>query len=202
MYLKINLCCPHVFNINTNCLLLASGSLLHILNLIFLCFTGIKTSQDARFYALSTKFPPFSNQNKPLVVQFSVKHEQNIDCGGGYVKVFDCNLNSKDMHGETPYEIMFGKIYPIFFLLPILNEVWFTNLAVYLLGPDICGPGTKKVHVIFSYKGKNLLINKDIRCKDDVYTHLYTLIVNPDNTYEVCGISDFCQCFVRSRADH
>lgn len=33
------------------------------------------------------------------------------------------------------------------------------------LGPDICGPGTKKVHVIFNYKGKNVLINKDIRCK-------------------------------------
>ncbi|KAK7868354.1 hypothetical protein R5R35_013647 [Gryllus longicercus] len=120
---------------------------------------GIQTSQDARFYALSTKFPPFSNKDKPLVVQFSVKHEQNIDCGGGYVKIFDCKLEQKDMHGESPYEIMFG--------------------------PDICGPGTKKVHVIFSYKGKNLLINKDIRCKDDVYTHLYTLIVKPDNTYEV-----------------
>lgn len=53
------------------------------------------------------------------------------------------------------------------------------------IGPDICGPGTKKVHVIFSYKGKNLLINKDIRCKDDIYTHLYTLIVKPDNTYQV-----------------
>lgn len=52
-------------------------------------------------------------------------------------------------------------------------------------GPDICGPGTKKVHVIFSYKGKNLLINKDIRCKDDIYTHLYTLVVKPDNTYKV-----------------
>jgi calreticulin len=41
------------------------------------------------------------------------------------------------------------------------------------------------VHVIFNYKGKNLLTKKDIRCKDDVYTHLYTLIVRPDNTYEV-----------------
>ncbi|KAM7363202.1 calreticulin [Cochliomyia hominivorax] len=120
---------------------------------------GIQTSQDARFYAASRKFSPFSNENKPLVIQFSVKHEQNIDCGGGYVKLFDCSLNQEDMHGESPYEIMFG--------------------------PDICGPGTKKVHVIFSYKGKNLLINKDIRCKDDVYTHFYTLIVNPDNTYEV-----------------
>ena len=52
-------------------------------------------------------------------------------------------------------------------------------------GPDICGPGTKKVHVIFTYKGKNLLIKKDIRCKDDQFTHVYTLVVRPDNTYEV-----------------
>lgn len=42
-----------------------------------------------------------------------------------------------------------------------------------------------QVHVIFSYKGKNHLINKEIRCKDDVFTHFYTLIVRPDNTYEV-----------------
>merc|ERR1712241_370585 len=64
-----------------------------------------------------------------------------------------------DMHGDSPYHTMFG--------------------------PDICGPGTKKVHVIFNHKGKNHLIKKDIRCKDDVFTHLYTLIVNPDGTYEV-----------------
>ncbi|XP_044740050.1 calreticulin [Chrysoperla carnea] len=120
---------------------------------------GLQTSQDARFYALSHKFPPFSNEGKELVIQFSVKHEQNIDCGGGYIKVFDCKLNQEDMHGESPYEIMFG--------------------------PDICGPSTKKVHVIFSYKGQNHLIKKDIRCKDDVYTHYYTLVVRPDNTYEV-----------------
>uniref|UniRef100_A0A8D2M4L1 Calreticulin n=1 Tax=Zonotrichia albicollis TaxID=44394 RepID=A0A8D2M4L1_ZONAL len=52
--------------------------------------------------------------------------------------------------------------------------------------PDICGPGTKKVHVIFNYKGKNVLINKDIRCKVGLgFTHLYTLVLRPDNTYEV-----------------
>jgi len=120
---------------------------------------GVKTSQDAHFYAISSKFPEFSNEKKTLVLQFSVKHEQNIDCGGGYIKLFDNKLESEDMHGETPYLIMFG--------------------------PDICGPGTKKVHVIFNYKGKNHLINKDIRCKDDVFTHVYTLIVEPDQTYEV-----------------
>jgi calreticulin len=120
---------------------------------------GIQTSQDAKFYALSTEFKPFSNKDKPLVVQFTVKHEQNIDCGGGYAKLFDCSLDQTDMHGDSPYLIMFG--------------------------PDICGPGTKKVHVIFNYKGQNHLVKKDIRCKDDVFTHLYTLIVQPDGSYEV-----------------
>merc|ERR1719422_2585636 len=124
---------------------------------------------------MSAAFPPMSNVDKPLVIQFTVKHEQNIDCGGGYIKLFDCKLDQADMHGESPYNIMFG--------------------------PDICGPGTKKVHVIFEHKGKNHLIKKvhvifehkgknhlikkDIRCKDDVFTHLYTLIVNTDGTYEV-----------------
>jgi calreticulin len=71
---------------------------------------GIQTSQDARFYGLSTKFTRFSNKDKPLVVQFTVKHEQNIDCGGGYVKLFDCSLPQGDMHGDSPYLIMFGII--------------------------------------------------------------------------------------------
>ncbi|CAI4222730.1 unnamed protein product [Auanema sp. JU1783] len=120
---------------------------------------GIKTSQDAKFYSRAAAFPKaFSNKGKSIVIQFTVKHEQGIDCGGGYVKVMRSDADLADFHGETPYNVMFG--------------------------PDICGP-TKRVHVIFSYKGKNHLIKKDIRCKDDELTHLYTLILNPDNTYEV-----------------
>jgi len=120
---------------------------------------GLQTSQDARFYAVAKPFTSFSNKGKTLVIQFTVKHEQNIDCGGGYVKIFPSTVNAEEMTGDSEYNIMFG--------------------------PDICGPGTKKVHVIFQYKGKNLLVKKEIRCKDDVDTHIYTLIVNPDNTYEV-----------------
>lgn len=55
--------------------------------------TGIQTSQDAKFYGISAKFEePFSNEDKTLVIQFQVKHEQNIDCGGGYVKVSPCQV--------------------------------------------------------------------------------------------------------------
>jgi len=54
-----------------------------------------------------------------------------------------------------------------------------------MFGPDVCGTSTKRVHVIFTYKGKNLLIKKTIPCETDQLTHIYTLIVRPDNTYEV-----------------
>merc|ERR1712100_996268 len=48
----------------------------------------------------------------------------------------------------------------------------------------ICG-ATKKTHVIFNYKGKNLDKKKEVRAESDTLSHLYTLIVKPDGTYEV-----------------
>lgn len=79
--------------------------------LIIICslsVSGLQTSQDARFYASSARFEPFSNEGKPLVIQFTVKHEQKIDCGGGYVKVFPTDLAQTEMHGESSYYLMFG----------------------------------------------------------------------------------------------
>jgi calreticulin len=120
---------------------------------------GLKTSQDAKFYDISRAIDKeVNNQGKDLVVQLSVKHEQNIDCGGGYIKLLHAGLNQKDFKGESEYGIMFG--------------------------PDICGY-TKKIHLIFNYKGKNLLWKKEPKAESDEYTHLYTAIVHPDNTYEV-----------------
>lgn len=71
---------------------------------------GIQTSQDAKFYGLTKMFDkPFSNKDKPLVIQFTVKHEQSIDCGGGYIKLINSKVDQKQFHGETPYHIMFGE---------------------------------------------------------------------------------------------
>merc|ERR1711988_1360476 len=53
-----------------------------------------------------------------------------------------------------------------------------------MFGPDICGM-TKRTHLIFNYKEKNLLKDKDLRTESDELTHIYTLIVKPDNTFEV-----------------
>jgi len=121
---------------------------------------GLQTSQDARFYAISAKIPePFSNEGKDLVLQYQVKHEQNIDCGGGYIKLAPSTINQKSFNGDSEYNIMFG--------------------------PDICGSSTKKVHLIFNYKGKNHLLKKSVPAESDIFAHLYTLILHPDNTYEI-----------------
>jgi calreticulin len=123
---------------------------------------GIQTSEDARFYGISAKMDsPFTNKDKELVLQMSVKHEQDLDCGGAYIKLMGPDVDQAKFGGETPYQIMFG--------------------------PDICGYSNRKTHAIFNYepKNENLLIKDELKVETDKLTHLYTLVVKPDNTFEV-----------------
>lgn len=122
---------------------------------------GIQTSEDARFYGISSKLSePFTNQNTDLVLQFSVKHEQKLDCGGAYIKLLG-DIDQSKFGGDTPYQVMFG--------------------------PDVCGSSNRKTHVIFNYppKDDNLLIKEQVKCETDQKSHLYTLVVKPDHSFEV-----------------
>jgi len=82
-----------------------------------------------------------------------------LDCGGAYIKLLG-DMDQTKFGGDTPYQIMFG--------------------------PDICG-STKRTHAIFHYEPKsdNLLIKNDVRVESDKLTHVYTMIVNPDNTFDI-----------------
>ncbi|KAM1354250.1 hypothetical protein ACFX2H_033624 [Malus domestica] len=120
---------------------------------------GIQTSNDAKHFAISAKIPEFSNRNRTLVLQYSIKFEQEIECGGGYIKLMSGFVNQKKFSGDTPYSLMFG--------------------------PDICGTDTKKLHAIVSYQGQNYPIKKDLQCETDKLTHFYTFILRPDATYSV-----------------
>lgn len=125
---------------------------------------GIQTSEDARFYGISAKLDkPFVSGDKPLVIQYSVKHEQNLDCGGAYIKLLPggAKFDAASFGGDTPYAVMFG--------------------------PDVCGTSNKKTHVILHYdkKSDNLLIKKEVNTETDDLTHLYTLVLNSDNTFQV-----------------
>jgi calreticulin len=121
---------------------------------------GLQTSQDARFYSISSKFDnEFSSSGKDLVLQFQIKHPQKIDCGGGYIKLLPSNVDQENFSGDAKYYIMFG--------------------------PDICGTSTRKVHAIFHYNGQNYLIKKSVNCETDQLSHVYTLLVRADKTYAI-----------------
>jgi calreticulin len=126
---------------------------------------GLTTTEDMRFYSITAKMnKPSTSKGKKLVVQFSAKIEnhQYAFCGGGYIKLLPDGLKHATFSGDDDYHIMFG--------------------------PDLCGYDISHVHAIFSHKGENLLktdkINLEYSDKNE-FTHLYTLVVEPDGSYEV-----------------
>merc|ERR1719313_1821939 len=122
--------------------------------------TGIQTSEDSKFFGISASFDSFSNEGKELVIQYQAKYEKDVECGGGYVKVGPKMADLTTFGDPTPYNIMFG--------------------------PDKCGY-TKRTHLIFNYKGKNVLKKSDLTYKQEGEgtSHLYRMILKPDNTVRV-----------------
>merc|ERR1711916_96775 len=94
-----------------------------------------------------------------LVFQFTTKHEQNIDCGGGYLKLLPSDVDQAAFGGDSAYHIMFGS--------------------------DICGPGTRRTHAIINYEGENHLLSDEVKCPFDTTTHLYRFVLSADNTYGI-----------------
>jgi len=122
--------------------------------------TGIQTAEDSRFFGISSSFDKFTNEGKDMIVQYQVKYEKDVECGGGYLKMGPKPDDLKTFGDPTAYNIMFG--------------------------PDKCG-STKRTHLIFQYKGKNILKKTDLPYKQEGEgtSHLYRLTVKPDNTVEV-----------------
>ncbi|KAM8843035.1 calmegin [Synchiropus picturatus] len=132
---------------------------------------GLVLKSRAKHHAISAMLnKPFIFQDDPLVVQYEVNFQDGIDCGGAYIKLLSDtgDLNLEQFHDRTAYTIMFG--------------------------PDKCGEDYK-LHFIFRHQNP---LNKDIEEKHakradvdlkkfytDKKTHLYTLVLNPDNTYEM-----------------
>ncbi|TGZ79671.1 Calreticulin-domain-containing protein [Ascodesmis nigricans] len=128
---------------------------------------GLVVKNVAAHHAISAKFPtPVDPKDKNLVVQYEVKLQGGLDCGGAYLKLLREN---KDLHLEefsnaSPYVIMFG--------------------------PDKCG-ATNKVHFIFNHKNpktgeyEEKHLKAPPMAKITKLSTLYTLIVKPDQTYEL-----------------
>ncbi|KAF2764766.1 calnexin, partial [Teratosphaeria nubilosa] len=128
---------------------------------------GLVLKDKAAHHAISAKFPkPISNKDNTLVVQYEVKPQAGLECGGAYLKLLQDNkaLHAEEFSNASPYIIMFG--------------------------PDKCG-STNKVHFIFRHKNPKTGEYEEKHLKSPpsartvTTTSLYTLIVRPDQTFEI-----------------
>lgn len=63
-----------------------------------------------RFYTTSAKFDKeFSNKDKTLVVQYSVKNEQKIECGGAYVKLYPGEVDQAHLGEGQAYKYVISN---------------------------------------------------------------------------------------------
>uniref|UniRef100_A0A8D2B4Z0 Calmegin n=1 Tax=Sciurus vulgaris TaxID=55149 RepID=A0A8D2B4Z0_SCIVU len=132
---------------------------------------GLVLKSRAKHHAISAVLAkPFIFADKPLIVQYEVNFQDGIDCGGAYIKLLadTDDLILENFYDKTSYTIMFG--------------------------PDKCGEDYK-LHFIFRHKHPKTGVLEEKHAKPpdvdlkkfftDKKTHLYTLVMNPDDTFEV-----------------
>ncbi|EOD50245.1 putative calnexin protein [Neofusicoccum parvum UCRNP2] len=128
---------------------------------------GLVIKDKAAHHAISAKFPKaVDNTDNTLVVQYEVKLQDGLECGGAYMKLLQDNkaLHAEEFSNASPYVIMFG--------------------------PDKCG-ATNKVHFIFKHKNPKTGEYEEKHLKNPPSARisktsaLYTLIVKPDQTFEI-----------------
>jgi len=127
---------------------------------------GLAAPDQAKHYGISTSFRPLEGTSQvPFILQYEVRFQDGLQCGGAYVKVFDRQgKEASEFDNETPYLIMFG--------------------------PDKCG-STDKVHFILKHQHPKTGSWEEKHFKDppsvphDQLTHLYGLVINTDNSFEV-----------------
>ncbi|XP_038630964.1 calnexin-like isoform X2 [Scyliorhinus canicula] len=132
---------------------------------------GLVLKSHAKHHAIAAYFKkPFHFKNLPLIVQYEVHFQNEIKCGGAYLKLLsvDDQLDLEQFFDKTAYTIMFG--------------------------PDKCGQDYK-LHFIFRHRDPVTGAYEEKHAKKtdvdlqsyfiDKRPHLYTLIVRPDSSFEM-----------------
>jgi len=130
---------------------------------------GLLLSEDFKYYGVAKKFDqPLSllDNKEELVIQYELKFDDTLTCGGAYIKLLrnSPDLDVSQLNNDSPYTIMFG--------------------------PDKCG-STSKVHFIFQHQSPVTGLWEEKHFSDapsvtvDKKTHLYTLVVRSDNSFEI-----------------
>lgn len=128
---------------------------------------GLVLKTKAAHHGISRWFdePFVVDDDQPLVIQYEVKLQTGLDCGGAYLKLLDYNATESQpqFSAATKYQVMFG--------------------------PDRCG-SNNKVHFIINRKSPitGVISEKHLveppMARYNLLTNLYTLIVDNDH-YEI-----------------
>lgn len=129
---------------------------------------GLLVSEKARKYGIASTLPEVVHfGEKPIVLQYELRLQNGIECGGSYLKFLqtqDEGWTPEQLDNEAPYSIMFG--------------------------PDKCG-STNKVHFIFRHKHPKTGLYVEHHLKhppsiiNDKLTHVYTAVIYPDNKVSI-----------------
>mmetsp|Transcript_2753 Transcript_2753/g.3209 ORF Transcript_2753/g.3209 Transcript_2753/m.3209 type:complete len:550 (+) Transcript_2753:27-1676(+) len=126
---------------------------------------GLILQDEAKRHAISAMLgSPLDPREQDIVIQYEVRLHVHLACGGAYMKVIRGDHNPETFGADTGYGIMFG--------------------------PDHCGTNNK-VHFIYQSHNpetdhyQETHLQNPPRIMNDRLTHLYTLIVRTDNTFEV-----------------
>ncbi|CAL9747953.1 unnamed protein product [Musa acuminata subsp. burmannicoides] len=129
---------------------------------------GLLVSENARKYAIVKELDgPITLKDGTVVLQFEVRLQNGLECGGAYLKYLRAQETGwipKGFDNESPYSIMFG--------------------------PDKCG-ATNKVHFILQHKNPKTgkFVEHHLKFPPSVpydkHSHVYTAILKPDNELKI-----------------
>ncbi|XP_053110879.1 calmegin isoform X5 [Hemicordylus capensis] len=143
---------------------------------------GLVLKSVAKHHAISAMLTqPFVFDSKPMIIQYEVNFQDGIDCGGAYVKLLS---KSEDLNLVCSIGV------------PVELQEYFYDKTSYtiMFGPDKCGEDYK-LHFIFRHKHPKTGDYEEKHAKrpdvdlkkiySDRKTHLYTLVLKPDDTFEM-----------------
>ena len=131
------------------------------------CDKALITEVPASKYGITSFFDkPIDNWDKDFILQYEVRFQKGLECGGAYLKVLrDGTIEApEDLTESTPYVLMFGPDY-----CGTMNRV---HLIIPHYNP-VSGEWEEKKLV----GGPQMIVDK--------LTHLYTLILRRDGSVEI-----------------
>jgi hypothetical protein len=121
---------------------------------------GLMTTEDKKYYQISADFNrTISTKGKKLIISYTIKMERDVGSGGGYIKLLPEGLDQEHFTSDDTYDILFG--------------------------PDVVHRLNAQVKFIIRRGEEYFAMNDTIYCPLDELTHMYTLIIRPDCTYEI-----------------